>query len=46
VLENKDVEDVATSQDPQNPGVPPQPQLEQANQSLVAQCAHRSTRRT
>ena len=37
VLENKDVEDVATSQDPQNPGVPPQPQLAQANQSLVAQ---------
>ena len=37
VLENKDVEDVATSTEPQNGNVPPQPQLEQANQSLVAQ---------
>ncbi len=37
VLENKDVEDVATSAEPQNGNVPPQPQLEQANQSLVAQ---------
>ena len=37
MLENKDVEDVATSADPQNGNVPPQPQLEQANQSLVAQ---------
>lgn len=37
VLENKDVEEVATSEDPQNPAVPPQPQLEQANQALVAQ---------
>jgi penicillin-binding protein 1A len=36
VLENKDVEDVATSQEPQNSTVP-QPQLEQANQTLVAQ---------
>ncbi len=32
-----DVEEVATSQEPQNGDVPPQPQLEQANQSLVAQ---------
>ena len=37
VLENQDVEEVATSQEPQNGDVPPQPQLEQANQSLVAQ---------
>lgn len=37
MLENKDVEDVATSAEPQNGNVPPQPQLEQANQSLVAQ---------
>ena len=37
MLENKDVEDVATSTEPQNGNVPPQPQLEQANQSLVAQ---------
>ncbi|VDA81533.1 Penicillin-binding protein 1A [Klebsiella pneumoniae] len=36
MLENKDVEDVATSAEPQNGNVP-QPQLEQANQSLVAQ---------
>lgn len=31
------MEDVATSAEPQNGNVPPQPQLEQANQSLVAQ---------
>lgn len=36
VLENKDVEDVAISQEQQNSAVP-QPQLEQANQTLVAQ---------
>ena len=36
VLENKNVEDVAASQTPQNSSVP-MPQLEQANQSLVAQ---------
>lgn len=36
VLENKNVEDVAVSQTPQNTSVP-MPQLEQANQSLVAQ---------
>jgi len=35
VLENKDVEEVATSQEPQNPYVP-MPNLEQANQALVA----------
>jgi penicillin-binding protein 1A len=35
VLENKDVEDVATSQTPQNSTVP-MPSLEQANQALVA----------
>lgn len=35
VLENKDVEDVATSQTPQNSSVP-MPSLEQANQALVA----------
>ena len=45
VLENKDVEDVATSAEPQNGNVPPQPQLEQANQSLVAQSGARNTRR-
>ncbi|WP_165785390.1 peptidoglycan glycosyltransferase/peptidoglycan DD-transpeptidase MrcA [Raoultella sp. T31] len=37
VLENKDVEDVATSATPQNAAVPPQPELEQVNQALVAQ---------
>ncbi|MGX2010802.1 peptidoglycan glycosyltransferase/peptidoglycan DD-transpeptidase MrcA, partial [Enterobacter asburiae] len=37
VLENKDVEDVATSTTPQNSAVPPQPELEQVNQALVAQ---------
>ena len=36
VLENKDMEDVAISQEQQNSAVP-QPQLEQANQALVAQ---------
>lgn len=36
VIENKDMEDVAVSQEQTNP-VLPQPQLEQANQSLVAQ---------
>ncbi|NQD62443.1 peptidoglycan glycosyltransferase/peptidoglycan DD-transpeptidase MrcA, partial [Enterobacter sp. CM29] len=36
VLENKDMEDVAISQERQNLAVP-QPQLEQANQALVAQ---------
>ena len=36
VLENKDMEDVAVSQEQPN-GVVPQPQLEQANQALVAQ---------
>ena len=36
VLENKDMEDVARSQEQQNVAVP-QPQLEQANQALVAQ---------
>jgi len=36
VLENKDMEDVAISQEQQNSTVP-QPQLEQANQALVAQ---------
>jgi len=36
VLENKDMEDVALSQERQNSTVP-QPQLEQANQALVAQ---------
>ena len=35
VLENKDVEEVATSQEPQNPYVP-MPSLGQANQALVA----------
>ena len=35
VLENKDVEEVATSKEPQNPYVP-MPNLEQANQALVA----------
>ncbi|MBV8044201.1 peptidoglycan glycosyltransferase/peptidoglycan DD-transpeptidase MrcA, partial [Pluralibacter sp.] len=35
VLENKDVEDVAISQEPQNANVP-MPSLEQANQALVA----------
>ncbi|SNY71904.1 peptidoglycan glycosyltransferase/peptidoglycan DD-transpeptidase MrcA [Enterobacter sp. CC120223-11] len=35
VLENKDVENVATSQTPQNSSVP-MPSLEQANQALVA----------
>ena len=35
VLENKDVENVATSQEPQNTTVP-MPSLEQANQALVA----------
>lgn len=45
VLENKDVEDVATSTEPQNGTVPPQPQLEQANQSLVAQSGAQNTRR-
>jgi penicillin-binding protein 1A len=34
VLENKDMEDVAISQEQQNPSVP-MPQLEQANQDLV-----------
>ena len=34
VLENKDMENVATSQEQQNPAVP-MPQLEQANQALV-----------
>lgn len=37
VLENKDVEDVATSATPQNSALPPQPELEQVNQALVAQ---------
>lgn len=36
VLENKDVEEVATSQEQQNASVP-MPQLEQANKALVAQ---------
>lgn len=36
VLENKDMEDVAVSREQQNATVP-QPQLEQANQALVAQ---------
>jgi len=36
VLDNKDMEDVAQSQEQQN-AVVPQPQLEQANQALVAQ---------
>ena len=36
VLENKDMEDPAVSQEQQS-GVVPQPQLEQANQALVAQ---------
>ena len=36
VLENKDMEDVAVSQEQPN-GVMPQPQLEQANRALVAQ---------
>lgn len=36
VLENKDVEEVATSQEQQNATVP-MPQLEQANKALVAQ---------
>src|SRR5690606_41841449 len=36
VLENKDMEDVAISQERQNLAVP-QPQLEQANHALVAQ---------
>ncbi|MDF3008021.1 MAG: carboxypeptidase/penicillin-binding protein, partial [Enterobacter kobei] len=36
VLENKDVEDVARSQEQQN-AVVPMPQLGQANQALVAQ---------
>jgi penicillin-binding protein 1A len=36
VLENKDVEDVATSQEQQNAAVP-MPKLEQANNDLVAQ---------
>lgn len=36
VLENKDMEDPAVSQEQPN-GVVPQPQLEQANQALVAQ---------
>jgi penicillin-binding protein 1A len=35
VLENQDVENVATSQEPQNSSVP-MPSLEQANQALVA----------
>ncbi|MGL4726315.1 MAG: peptidoglycan glycosyltransferase/peptidoglycan DD-transpeptidase MrcA [Scandinavium sp.] len=35
VLENQNVEDVATSQEPQNSSVP-MPSLEQANQALVA----------
>ncbi|STL03586.1 Penicillin-binding protein 1A [Escherichia coli] len=45
VLENNDVEDVAISREQQNVSVP-MPQLEQANQALVAKLARRSTHRT
>lgn len=45
VLENKDMEDVAISQERQNLAVP-QPQLEQANQALVAQSGAQGMLRT
>lgn len=43
VLENSNVEDVAISQEQQNAAVP-MPQLEQANQALVAQSGTRGIR--
>jgi penicillin-binding protein 1A len=45
VLENKDMENVAISQEQQNPSVP-MPQLEQANQDLVVKSGGRSMHRT